>query len=79
MSPEQGHKWFTSWLPLATAAGPFLTVGLAVVMCVSLWWMNGWLSECIDRNRLLTTQLVSQQEKFHAEIMLRLAHCPPPH
>jgi hypothetical protein len=74
---DEAHKWFTSWLPLATAAGPFLTVGLGVVMCVSLWWMSGWLTECVEHSRHLTAQLVSQQEKFHTEL-LRLAHCPPP-
>lgn len=76
---DDAHKWFTSWLPLATAAGPFLTVGLGVVMCVSLWWMNGWLNDCVAHNRIMSAKLESQQEKFHTEIMLRLAHCPPPH
>jgi hypothetical protein len=77
MSPHEGHKWFTSWLPLATAAGPFLTVGLGVVMCVSLWWMNGWLSACIDRNRAMAAQLVTQQEKFHTELLVHLQRCQP--
>ena len=75
---EDVHRWFSSWLPLATAAGPFLTVGMGVVMCISLWWMTGWLSECIERNRIMSAQLVSQQKEFHTEIMTRLAHCPPP-
>ena len=77
MLPQEGHKWFTSWLPLAVQAGPFLTVGLGVIMCVSLYWMNGWLSDCIAHNRQMAAQLVNQQKEFHSEILTRFIHCPP--
>jgi hypothetical protein len=79
MSPQEGHKWFTSWLPLAVQAGPFMTLVMAVILVITTWWLAGWLRECADRNRLLGDKLITQQQAFHAEVMLRLAHCPPPH
>ena len=78
MSPESGHRWFTAWLPMAREAGPFVTLLLAIALVVSLWWGIGILRECVRHNRELGAKLVAQQEKFHTELVLRLAHCPPP-
>ena len=74
---EAGHRWLKTWLPVAQSGGPFLTLGLAVVMCVSVWWFAGWLRECVDHNRELAAQLVTQQQAFHAEMRLSLVHCQP--
>lgn len=77
MSPDHARGWLQTLLPLAQQGGPIVSLLLAVVMSISLWWMSGWLRECIEHNRVLGAQLVSQQEKYHTEILLRLAHCPP--
>ena len=77
MSPDNAGGWLKTLLPLAQQGGPIVSLLLAVVMSISLWWMGGWLRECIEHNRVLGAQLVSQQEKYHTEILLRLAHCPP--
>jgi hypothetical protein len=77
LTPDGARSWLQTLLPLAQQGGPIVSLLLAVVMCVSLWWMSGWLSACIERNREMSAQLVTQQEKFHTEILLRLAHCPP--
>jgi hypothetical protein len=71
------HKWFTSWLPLAREATPFMTVFLAVILVVSTYWLVGHLTACVDRNRLMTDKLLTQQQEFHRELMACLAHCPP--
>ena len=54
---DEAHRWFTSWLPLAVQAGPVLTLAMAVILTISIWWMNGWLTVCIDRNREMAAQL----------------------
>jgi hypothetical protein len=77
-TPEGTSRWLQTLLPIAQQGGPVVSLLLAVVMTISLWWMGGWLRECIEHNRALGAQLVSQQEKYHTEILLRLAHCPPP-
>lgn len=77
MDAEQGHRFFRSWLPLAREAGPFVTLLVVVAMIISTWWFAGWLRDCADRNRLLADKLVTQQETFQREVLLRLAHCPP--
>ena len=77
MSPDNARGWLQTLLPLAQQGGPIVSLLLAVVMSISLWWMGGWLRECIEHNRALGAQLVTQQEKYHTEILLRLAHCPP--
>jgi hypothetical protein len=70
--------WLNTLLPLAVQAGPVMTLAMACMLVISSWWFAGWLRECADRNRLLATELVTQQKEFHAEVLLRLAHCPPP-
>jgi len=77
VTPEGARSWLQTLLPLAQQGGPIVSLLLAVVMTISLWWMGGWLRDCIEHNRVLGAQLVSQQEKYHTEILLRLAHCPP--
>jgi hypothetical protein len=74
MQPDSAKNWLQTLLPFAQAGGPFLTLGLAVVMCVSLWWMNAWLSNCVDHNRLMSAKLESQQQAFHHEMRL-LVNC----
>ena len=76
-SPEGTSRWLQMLWPLAQQGGPVVSLLLAVVLTISLWWMGGWLRDCIEHNRVLGAQLVSQQEKYHTEILLRLAHCPP--
>jgi hypothetical protein len=71
------HKWLTSWLPLAREATPFMTVLLAVILVVSTYWLVGHLTDCVNRNRLLTDKLLTQQQEFHRELLACLAHCPP--
>jgi hypothetical protein len=74
---SDSHKWFTSWLPLAREATPFMTVLLAVILVVSVWWFVHKLEDCVERNRVMTDRLLVQQETFHRELMACLAHCPP--
>lgn len=75
MLPDHAKGWLQTLLPLAREAGPVMTLVMAVMLVVSSWWFAGWLRECTDRNRVLGTQLVTQQEKFHAEILLHLSRC----
>ena len=76
-SPEGTSRWLQILVPLVQQGGPILTLGLAVVMCASLYWMSGWLTDCIEHNRQLGQRLVDEQHTFRAEILARLAHCPP--
>lgn len=78
MSPDQARGWLNALLPAAERAGPLLALVMALLLGASLYWGTGLLRECVERNRALAGQLVVQQEKFHAEVLLRLAHCPPP-
>jgi hypothetical protein len=50
---------------------------MAVILVVSVWWFVHKLEDCVDRNRLMTDKLLSQQHEFHRELMACLAHCPP--
>ena len=77
MSPDNARGWLQTLLPIVREGGPILTLGLAVLMSISLWWMSGWLDDCIHHNRALGERLVHEQQTFRAEILARLAHCPP--
>ena len=77
MTPDGARGWLQTLLPLMREGGPILTLGLAVVMCVSLFWMSGWLEDCITHNRVLGQRLLDEQHAFRSEILTRLAHCPP--
>jgi hypothetical protein len=79
MSLDNAKGWLHTLMPLMREAGPFMTLSMAVILAISTWWFAGWLRECADRNRVLATELVSQQKEFHAEVLMRLANCPPPH
>lgn len=76
MLPE-GHRWFTSWLPLAKEAGPFLTVCLAAILVITTWWLVSKIDDCVERNRMLSDTLVAKQESMYQHILLRLANCQP--
>jgi hypothetical protein len=76
-SPDSTHRWLQTLLPLARDGGPIVSLLLGVLFVASLWWGLGALRECVERNRMLGEKLVTQQEKFYAEVMLRLAHCQP--
>ena len=76
-TPDGTARWLQTLLPVLREGGPILTLGLAVVMSFSLWWMSGWLTDCIEHNRQLGQRLVDEQHTFRAEILARLAHCPP--
>jgi hypothetical protein len=75
--PEQVSRWYSTFYPMAVQGGPLLTLLLAVLFAGSLWWGMGMLRECVTRNHVLSERLITQQEKFHQDVLLRLAHCPP--
>ena len=75
MSLDNAKSWLNTLLPLAREAGPVLTLTMAVMLVISTYWFAGWLRECADRNRVLGERLVTQQERFHGEIMLHLSRC----
>ena len=77
--PEQVSRWYQALYPMAEKGGPLLTLFLALVMLVSLWWLNGWVNICVERNRALAEKILTQQQTFYQELRLQLAHCPPPH
>ena len=72
---EDSHRWFSSWVPLATAAGPFMTVALAFILVITTYWLVGHLTECVERNRDLTDRMLEHQKVYTAQLE-RLAHCP---
>ena len=78
MSPESGKRWYETLYPIAQAGGPVLTLGLAVVMAISVYWMNSWITDCANHNRVLSAQLVAQQQAFHSEILVHLSRCAQP-
>lgn len=75
--PGQVSRWYNALYPMAQQGGPLLTLLLAVLFAASLWWGLGMLRECVNRNHVLSERLITQQEKFHQDVLLRLAHCPP--
>jgi hypothetical protein len=74
---DNAKSWLNTLMPLFREAGPVMTLAMAIMLAVSTYWFAGWLRDCADRNRILATELVTQQKEFHAEVLLRLAHCPP--
>ena len=71
MLPDGSARgWFQMLLPAAERAGPLLSLIMAVLLASSLYWGTGVLRECVDRNRALAAQLVTQQQAFHAEMRL---------
>lgn len=77
MGPEDAKHWYNALLPMAQQGGPLLTLVMAVLFTGSLWWGLSLLRECVNRNHVLSERLITQQEKFHQDVLLRLAHCPP--
>jgi hypothetical protein len=77
MGPDDARHWYDALLPMAERGGPLLTLLLAVMFAGSLWWGLSLLRECVNRNHVLSERLITQQEKFHQDVLLRLAHCPP--
>jgi hypothetical protein len=75
--PEQVSRWYRMLYPMAEQGGPLVTLVLAALFIGSLWWGMGMLRECVTRNHVLSERLITQQEKFHQDVLLRLAHCPP--
>ena len=76
-TPESTSRWYQTLLPIATAGGPILTLALALMLVVTVWWLVGNLRDCVDRNRLLGERLVTQQETFHRELLVHLQRCQP--
>lgn len=74
-SPEGTSRWLKTILPIAQQGGPIVSLLLGILLVVSLWWGAGVLRECVERNRALGAQLVSQQQAFHQEILLHLRQC----
>jgi hypothetical protein len=77
VGPEEARHWYDFFLPLAERGGPILTLLLGMILLVSLWYGLRVLRECVVHNRMLNERLITQQEKFHQDLLLRLAHCPP--
>lgn len=77
MGPSDAKHWYDVLLPMAQQGGPLLTLVMAILFAGSLWWGLGMLRECVNRNHVLSERLITQQEKFHQDVLLRLAHCPP--
>jgi hypothetical protein len=75
--PGQVSRWYSTLLPIAREGGPLVTLVLALLFVGSLYWGLGMLRECVNRNHVLSERLITQQEKFHQDVLLRLAHCPP--
>jgi hypothetical protein len=75
--PEQVSRWYSIFYPMAQQGGPLLTLLLGIILVVSLWYGLRVLKECVVHNRQLNERLITQQEKFHQDVLLRLAHCPP--
>jgi hypothetical protein len=73
--PEQVSRWYQALLPIVEKGGPVLSLLLLVTLIVSLWWLTGWLRECVGMNRALTERLLAQQQSFTQEIRLALTHC----
>jgi hypothetical protein len=74
VSLDNAKSWLNTLMPLAREAGPVMTLAMAIMLVISSWWFAGWLRECADRNRVLATELVSQQKEFHHEMRL-LINC----
>ena len=74
-SPEQARGWLATLLPVMQQGGPILSLLLAILLTGSLYWGLGVLRECVERNRALGAQLVTQQQAFHAEVLLHLRQC----
>jgi hypothetical protein len=77
VGPNEVKHWYHALLPMAQQGGPLLTLVMALLFAGSLWWGLGMLRECVTRNHVLSERLITQQEKFHQDVLLRLAHCPP--
>jgi hypothetical protein len=75
VSPDSAKGWLATLLPLMREGGPVLSLLLALLLALLLWYGGGLLRECVERNRRLGDQLVTQQEKFHAEVLLHLRGC----
>jgi hypothetical protein len=75
--PGQVSRWYQALWPIAERGGPVLTLLLGLMFAGSLYWGMGMLRECVTRNHVLSERLITQQEKFHQDVLLRLAHCPP--
>jgi hypothetical protein len=73
--PEQVSRWYQVILPMAERGGPLLTLLLALLFAASTWWGLGMLRECVNRNHVLGERLITQQEKFHQDLLLHLTHC----
>lgn len=39
--PEQSTRWYQAWLPVAERGGPVLTLMLAVMMALAIWYLLG--------------------------------------
>jgi hypothetical protein len=76
-TPDSTTRWYQALLPIAQAGGPLLTLALMLALVASLWWLTGWMRECVEHNRAMTERLIAQQQTFTQELRLALAHCQP--
>jgi len=76
MNPESTTRWYDALLPIAQRGGPVLSLFLLVALIISVWWLVGWMHDCVNRNRELTEKLLSTQQAFYQELRIVLARCP---
>lgn len=75
MSPQDARHWYDVFLPWAEKGGPLLTLLLALMFALTLWYGLAALRDCVNRNRALAERMLAQQETFHRDLLLALAHC----
>lgn len=64
---------------MAERGGPLLTLLLALLLLVSLWYGLRVVRECVEHNRLLNERILTQQQAFYHELRLALAQCERAH
>ena len=75
MTPDGARRWYDALVPMANQGGPVLTLVMTLALVFSMWWLGGWVRECVEHNRSLAQQLVTQQQAFHTELRLFLTQC----
>lgn len=77
MTPDSTSRWYTALLPIVEKGGPVLSLALLLALCISMWFLTGWLHDCVNHNRGLSEKLLTQQAALYQEMRLALAHCQP--
>lgn len=77
--PEQVRNWLRLVLPVLREGSAALSLFMLAAMLVSLWWLSGWVHDCVERNRTLTAEMLVHQQAFYSELRLTLAQCQRDH